>query len=51
MTISFGIHARPSAITWNEICKGPPAEAVREHLARVVAFRQYYEAASGSRVK
>jgi hypothetical protein len=41
MTTSFGIYAWPSSTTWADIRKGPPAEAVREHLNRLVAFRHF----------
>ena len=38
MNISFGIYARPSSTLWKDIRKGPPLDAVREHLDRVVNF-------------
>jgi len=41
MNISFGIYARPSSLAWDEIRKGPPLAAVREHLERVVNFDRY----------
>ena len=41
MNNSFGIYASPSSIAWNDIRKGPPLEAVREHLHRVFNFAQY----------
>ena len=41
MNISFGIYARPSSTLWKDIRKGPPLDAVREHLDRVVNFRRH----------
>ena len=38
MSISFGIYARPSSALWSDVRKGPPLEAVHEHLDRVVIF-------------
>ena len=38
MNISFGIYASPSSTLWKDIRKGPPLDAVREHLDRVVNF-------------
>lgn len=49
MNISFGIHARPSSTLWGEIRKGPPLEAVREHIDRVVNFGHYAEIARTSK--
>jgi hypothetical protein len=40
MNASFGIYARPSSAAWSDIRKGPSFEAVREHLHRIVNFRQ-----------
>jgi len=52
MTISFGIYARPSSTAWADVRKGPPAEAVREHLGRLVAFHHHqYVLASGYQIK
>jgi hypothetical protein len=41
MNISFGIYAWPSSVAWDDIRKGPPLEAVREHLDRLVNFGRY----------
>jgi hypothetical protein len=38
---SFGIYAWPSSVAWNDIRRGPPLEAVREHLDRLVNFGRY----------
>ena len=46
MSISFGIYARPSS-AWDDIRKGPPLAAVREHLDRVVNFDRYRTIAGG----
>ncbi len=43
MSISFGIYASPSSTLWEDIRKGPPLDAVREHLDRVVNFRRICE--------
>jgi hypothetical protein len=48
MKISFGIYARPVSLAWDDIRKGPPAEAVREHLYRVVNFGHYQETTRGA---
>jgi hypothetical protein len=40
MTFSFGIFARPLSLAWDDVRKGPSAEAVREHLHRLVNFGQ-----------
>ena len=47
MSISFGIYARPSSVAWDDIRKGPPLAAVREHLDRVVNFDRYRTIAGG----
>ena len=49
MSISFGIYACPSSVAWDDIRKGPPLAAVREHLDRVVNFDRYRTAASRSK--
>jgi len=38
MNVTFGIFARPASTNWNDIRKGPPVEAVREHLNRLANF-------------
>jgi hypothetical protein len=45
MNISFGIYATPPSTLWKDIRKGPPLDAVREHLDRVVNFRRLSEIA------
>ena len=45
MNLSFGINASPSSTLWSDIRKGPPLDAVREHIDRVVNFRHYSEMA------
>ena len=35
MHMSFGMHARPNSTKWSDIRRGPPIEAVREHVRRV----------------
>jgi len=45
--ISFGIYARLSSLRWDDIRKGPPLAAVREHLDRVVNFDRYRTIAGG----
>jgi hypothetical protein len=47
MSISFGIYACPSSVAWDDIRKGPPLAAVREHLDRVVNFDRYRTIAGG----
>ncbi len=49
MTISFGIYARPSSTLWNDVRKGPPLDAVREHIDRVANFGRYSEIAGKAR--
>lgn len=44
--LSFGIFARPLSLTWEDVRKGPPAEAVREHLHRIVNFGHPEETAA-----
>jgi hypothetical protein len=51
MNISFGIYAIPSSILWKDIRKGPPLDAVREHLDRVVNFRRLCEIARRTEVR
>lgn len=41
MNISFGINAWPVSVAWDDVRKGPPLAAVREHLDRVVNFDHY----------
>jgi hypothetical protein len=41
MNISFGINAWPVSVAWDDVRKGPPLAAVREHLDRVVNFDRY----------
>ena len=45
MNISFGIYSVPRSTLWKDIRKGPPLDAVREHLDRVVNFRLHTEIA------
>jgi hypothetical protein len=35
---SFGIETRPTSMRWEDIIKGPPLEAVRAHLFKVVNY-------------
>jgi hypothetical protein len=49
MNISFGIYATPSSTSWEDIRKGPPLDAVREHLDRVVNFKRICEIELGRR--
>jgi len=51
MLVSFGIYARPSSLAWDDIRKGPPLEAVREHLKRVITFDQNRRIARGSKIE
>ena len=39
MSATFGINARPSSMKWDDVRKGPPAEAVLQHLRKVVYYR------------
>ena len=43
MNISFGIYATPPSTLWQDVRKGPPLDAVREHLDRVVNFKRLSE--------
>ena len=49
MNISFGIYASPSSTLWKDIRKGPPLDAVREHLDRVVNFSAFARSLAGPR--
>ncbi len=51
MNISFGIYAAPTSTLWKDIRKGPPLEAVREHLDRVINFRRLCEIARRAEVR
>jgi hypothetical protein len=51
MNISFGIYAKPSSTKWSDIRKGPPLDAVREHIDRVVNFGRFCEIARGIKVR
>lgn len=51
MNISFGIYATPTSTLWKDIRKGPPLEAVREHLDRVINFRSLCEIARRAEVR
>ena len=41
MHIPFGVNHQPSSLAWDDIRKGPPLEAVREHLDRVMDFGRH----------
>lgn len=49
MGISFGIYARPSSNLWDDVRKGPPLDAVREHIDRVANYGRYAEIARKAR--
>ncbi len=39
MSATFGINARPSSMKWDDVRKRPPADAVLQHLRKVVYYR------------
>jgi hypothetical protein len=39
MSATFGINARPGSMKWDDVRQGPPAEAVLQHLRKVVYYR------------
>jgi hypothetical protein len=49
MNRSFGIDWQSPSRVWEDIRKGPPLEAVREHLDRVVNFGLRREMARGGK--
>jgi len=51
MNISFGIYSIPPSNLWKDVRKGPPLDAVREHLDRVVNFRRHCEIARRNEVR
>ena len=40
MSASFGIETYPRSLRWDDIRNGPPAEAVLQHLRKVVHYRE-----------
>ena len=51
MNLSFGIYSIPSSTLWKDIRKGPPLDAVREHLDRVVNFSRLCKIARRTEVR
>jgi hypothetical protein len=41
MDASFGLKNRPASMRWEDLRKGPPLDAVRAHLDRVVRYREH----------
>ncbi len=41
MDASFGIKTRPASLLWEDLRKGPPRQAVLEHLDRVIRYRHH----------
>jgi hypothetical protein len=39
MSATFGINTHPRSTKWDDVRKGPPAEAVLQHLRKVVYYR------------
>ena len=40
---SFGIETHPAAsMTWKQVAKGPSLSDVREHLRKVVTYKQIF---------
>jgi hypothetical protein len=39
MSATFGIDTHPRSMKWDDVRKGPPADAVLQHLRKVVYYR------------
>jgi hypothetical protein len=39
MSATFGIDTHPRSTKWDDVRKGPPADAVLQHLRKVVYYR------------